>query len=130
MSTVIRTILVKESDNGIRTVNGNVIRNGSTSTIGVKGDSGPIGPQGPTGPQGPMREIRIETITLTAQHIFNKKFPLSNVPQEPLKLELTPIGGVPQVYGIDYAYENGNVSWDGLGLDGFLELNEQVIVRY
>lgn len=129
MPAVITTVIIKESDNGISTVNGNNIRNGSTS-IGIKGDPGPVGPQGPTGPQGPIRDIKVETITITAQHITNKKFALSYLPVEPTKLELTPIGGIPQVYGVDYICQNGEVLWNGLGLDGFLELNEQVIVRY
>lgn len=126
MSYSIKTVIISNTPGAVNSIN---VSN-EPLIKGVKGDPGPIGPQGPTGPQGPLRTLRVETITLNATMLSNKSFSLSNAPVEPAKIELTPIGGIQQVYGVDYQYINGVVSWNGLGLDGFLELDEQIIVRY
>lgn len=120
-----------------------IIRQGQANTVrsvvvnqGLKGDVGPAGPQGPQGapgtpgPQGPAKDINVEMITLTTTDIVNKSISLARTPDEPETIELTPIGGVTQVYGVDYIYIDGNISWGGLGLDGVLEETEQIIVRY
>lgn len=126
MSFSIKTVILTNTPGAINSIN---VSN-EPIVKGIKGDPGPIGPQGPTGPQGPMRSLNIEIVTLTSTMISNKRFNLQTAPIEPNKIELTPIGGVPQIYGIDYVYSGGYVSWDGLGLDGFLELDEQIIVKY
>lgn len=117
----IRTVILTNTPGAINSIN---VSN-EPIIKGIKGEVGPIGPQGPTGPQGPLKTINTQIITLTSTIISNKGFALQAAP-----IELIPIGGVPQIYGVDYTYSNGIVSWDGLGLDNFLELNEQVIVKY
>lgn len=71
-----------------------------------------------------------EIITLSQENIDNKSFSLSYSVLEPTKIELTPIGGIMQVYGVDYVYSLGSITWVGLGLDGFLEPGEKIFVRY
>lgn len=100
---------------------------------GAKGDAGPQGPQGLQGPPGPGGSGAIdiaEVYTLTSGNISIKGFLLTYTPADPTAIELTPIGGILQRYGVDYVYSNGYVTWDGLGLDGFLEEGEQIYVRY
>lgn len=72
-----------------------------------------------------------QTLVVTAQNVAEKKFVLSFIPEFPERIKLTPDGGPQQVYGVDYIIINRNeISWDGLGLDGFLEENELVFLSY
>jgi hypothetical protein len=114
----VRTIVVTQADNPIKKI---VINRG------LQGD---VGPEGPVGPMGPATNLVTETILLSSLDVASKSFTLSSEPLDPTQIELTPIGGILQVYGIDYVYSNGSINWSGLGLEGYLEQNEQVIVRY
>lgn len=72
-----------------------------------------------------------QTITLTNENILNKKIVLNFIPEFPERIKLTPAGGPQQVYGIDYIIINRNeLSWDGFGLDGFLEPEEIIFLNY
>ena len=72
-----------------------------------------------------------QTLTLTAQNIAEKKIVLSFIPEFPERIKLTPDGGPQQIYGIDYIIINRNeISWDGFGLDGFLEEDEIIFLNY
>ena len=119
--------------NDIKTI---IVREGPTTTLSPqtviinKGLRGDVGIQGAQGPQGPPGLLTVERVTLSSSDIASKGFNLSLIPMEPQKMELIPVGGITQVYGVDYTYINGKISWDGLGLDGFLEENEQIIVKY
>lgn len=72
----------------------------------------------------------IDNVTLSQQNIDEKKVSLSNVPAVPSAVTLLPIGGIPQVNGIDFEVVGNELSWNGLGLDNFLELGEQLIIQY
>jgi len=100
-------------------------------TAGSTGPVGPPGPQGPEGPAGPgaVSEIK-ELITISAEDQSSKSFALSQTPTTPANLNLFPLGAPKQIYGIDFTVSGATVSWNGMGLDGFLLEGEQVEVRY
>lgn len=81
-------------------------------------------PLGGTG-QGP-----VEQFTLTATNITNKNVQLTISPEVPSAVLLFPEGGIVQRYGVDYTISGDILSWDGLGLDNFLEEGEFLIVKY
>lgn len=68
--------------------------------------------------------------TLSQSDIENKKLVLAQAPSFPTSVTLTPIGGIPQANGIDFEVIGNELHWSGMGLDGFLEENEQLIVSY
>jgi hypothetical protein len=71
-----------------------------------------------------------DVITLSSGDISAKKVVLSATPSF-TNIFLQPEGGIPQVYGEDFILINGNeISWDGLGLDGFLEAGERLFISY
>lgn len=72
----------------------------------------------------------VDNVTLTQQNLDDKKVLLSSSPAVPNAVTLLPIGGIPQVNGIDFEVVGNELSWDGLGLDNFLELGEQLIIQY
>jgi hypothetical protein len=69
--------------------------------------------------------------TITSEDIAEKRIVLSFIPEFPERIKLTPDGGPLQVYGVDYIIVNRNeITWEGLGLDGFLETDEVVFINY
>lgn len=81
-------------------------------------------------PLGSGASGNIQKFTLTQQNIDNKKVTLSTEPFYPSSVTMTIVGGISQVNGIDFEVIGSDVSWDGLGLDNFLEVNEQIIIQY
>jgi hypothetical protein len=75
-------------------------------------------------------EYFYEDIILTSQQIADRKITLSRIPAFPEALLFVPVGGVAQIYGVDYTIVGNDVSWAGLGLDGFLEEGEGVRITY
>ena len=123
----IRIVVVRQPENPVRTI---VVTRTQPPIKTIIINKGKSGSPGPPGPMGPIANLIIDGISLTDNNIATKSFPLSETPYDPTTMELTPIGGIVQRYGIDYIYSNGYIVWSGLGLDGFLETNEQVTVRY
>ena len=72
----------------------------------------------------------VATITLTQQDIDNKKVTLSTEPFYPDAVTMTIVGGISQVNGIDFEVIGSDISWDGLGLDNFLEISDTLIIQY
>lgn len=72
----------------------------------------------------------VEFVTLTQEDIDDKQVTLSNTPLSPSTVMVTPEGGIPQINGVDYIITGNILSWDSLGLDGFLEVNEVLIVQH
>jgi hypothetical protein len=70
------------------------------------------------------------TITLLEGDIENKRVVLEIEPMQPSSVLVVPFGGPPQVNGIDYTISGNVLSWDGLGLDGFLEKDEIILVQF
>lgn len=81
----------------------------------------------------PAGEVKSKTelIVLTQANIDGKKIPLSSTPIYST-FTLVPEGALPQRNGIDFVYveSDNSISWAGLGLDGFLEINETLEVTY
>lgn len=72
----------------------------------------------------------VKRIELTQQDIDNKFVTLSPTPLVSSAVLLTPEGGIPQTYGIDYVVVGNQLRWEGLGLDNFLDLTDVLIVQY
>jgi hypothetical protein len=74
--------------------------------------------------------IQTEIFTLSALDISNKFLSLSTEPQSGECVSLFPVGGLMQVNGVDFDVVGNVLSWNGLGLDGFLEENDIVVIKY
>lgn len=72
----------------------------------------------------------VSVITLTQQDIQSKSVTLENAPPIPSLVSLTPEGGIPQIYGIDYTVSGNILSWNNLGLDNYLDAGETIVVSY
>jgi hypothetical protein len=72
-----------------------------------------------------------DSFTLTSNQInVAKSVILTFTPSAGYEPKLLPIGGIEQQYGIDYTVTGTTLLWDGLGLDGFLEIGEILKVSY
>lgn len=73
-----------------------------------------------------------ELIELTEQMISDKGFVLQSTPLFLGQISLEFINGTRQIYGIDFVVNLSTkfLSWDGLGLDGFVEQGDVVFVTY
>lgn len=69
-------------------------------------------------------------ITLTPTDITNKSITLPSAPAYPSSVSFLPDGGPHQRYGVDYSVSGSILSWDGLGLENFLESGETITVTY
>lgn len=72
----------------------------------------------------------VEVRVLTQEEIDEKRIILSAIPSNPMSVILTPEGGPAQRNTIDFDVVGSMVSWDNLGLDTFLEVNEVLLVQY
>ncbi len=90
-----------------------------------------------TGPNGKIPNSLIppsaehEIHYLTQDQIDNSRIILSKTPVYN-SIRFIPDGALPQRNSIDFAYRglDNSVAWDGLELDGFLELGELVEIFY
>lgn len=71
-----------------------------------------------------------ELITLTQENIDNKSITISRAPLSENFISVEIIGGITQLYGVDYEVAGTTLSWDGLGLDGFVEVGDIIVVNY
>lgn len=72
----------------------------------------------------------LELITLTQVDIDNKYVEMSAIPTEPANVKLQIVGGISQLYGNDFIITGNILSWDGLGLDNFLEVNDTLFIQF
>lgn len=72
----------------------------------------------------------VEKIELTQQDIDNKYVTLSQTPLVSSAVVVNIDGGIPQLNGIDYIVNNNIISWNEMGLDGFLEETDVLIIQY
>lgn len=70
------------------------------------------------------------TVTLTQTDILNKYIVLPTIPFFPERVNVTPIEGIGQVNGIDFQVNGNILSWNGLGLDNFLEEHDVLIIQH
>jgi hypothetical protein len=71
-----------------------------------------------------------EIITLTEEIVLNKQLTLSETPSTGSAVALVPVGGPPQIDGIDFIVLGNIVSWVDLGLDGILESGDKLVFYY
>lgn len=73
---------------------------------------------------------RVAVLVLNEDMIANKTVALPNAPTDPNSVLLIPVGGIPQVYGLDYIVSGETLTWKQMGLDNFLEPNDILILHY
>lgn len=117
VTTAERVALVLQSAEIVYDTDNNVYYGGDGATTGGY-------------PLGSGASKVVEIITLTAQNILDKNVTLGSAPPIPNLVSLTPEGGIPQIYGIDYSVSGSVLSWNGLGLDNYLAANEIIVVSY
>lgn len=71
-----------------------------------------------------------EVFTLTQTNISESKLTLNHTPIDPEGLSFLPDGGILQRYGVDYTIVGNDIIWSGMGLDGFLEVNDIIRITY
>jgi hypothetical protein len=72
----------------------------------------------------------VEKIELTQDDINNKYVTLAQTPLVPSAVIIDISGGTSQLNGIDYEIIGNKVSWNELGLDGFLDNTDVLIIQY
>lgn len=72
----------------------------------------------------------VEAIELTSQNIEEKSVTLRQTPLAPSAVVVTVDGGISQINGIDYRVDGNIISWNELGLDGFLDNTDVLIIQY
>ena len=75
-------------------------------------------------------KLKKETISLNQGNIDTKKVTLIHDPQDVENIIFIPQGGIEQIYDVDFTVKGKEVHWNGLGLDGFLELDDIINVIY
>ena len=74
--------------------------------------------------------LKYDRFVLTVQHIETKQVQLSAKVTRSRSVIFLPEGGIPQFPNIDFKTDCNRLYWDGLGLDGFLEVGEAVHIYY
>jgi hypothetical protein len=74
--------------------------------------------------------LRTEKIILTQQNVDDMEISLLKMPHYSESVTLIPVGGIPQVNGIDFDVIDNIISWENLGLQGVLEAGDMVVVHY
>jgi hypothetical protein len=72
----------------------------------------------------------VDKIELTQEDIANKFVTLSQTPLVSDAVMVNIDGGIPQINGIDFIVEGNKISWSDLGLDGFLEETDVLVIQY
>ena len=72
----------------------------------------------------------VDPVVVTTEHIAAKSLALSETPivEPDVTIEIKDAPG--QFYGDDYIVIGSDLSWNGLGLDGILEVGDKITVRY
>lgn len=71
-----------------------------------------------------------EDVILSAQNIADAKITLTKMPVMPETTFFFPAEGIMQRYGVDYKIVGKDITWSGMGLDGFLEESEEIRIFY
>lgn len=81
-------------------------------------------------PIGSNSGFGFERIQITQQNLIDKYVTLEFPPATPGSVILDMEGGIKQVNGVDYEILGDKVSWDGLGLDGFIDETDVLLIQY
>lgn len=76
------------------------------------------------------QDWQTEAFTLTQADILQKKITLQYLPKSSQAVRFVPDGGPEQRLGVDYIVTGSEIIWNGLTLDGFLEIGETIRVIY
>lgn len=74
--------------------------------------------------------FRSYSLSLTQQNINDKFVTLPYTPVEPTDLVLDIKNGIKQINGVDFEVTGNILSWNGLGLDNFLEEHDVLIIQH
>lgn len=74
--------------------------------------------------------FRSYALTITLQNINDKFVVLPYTPVLPDEVLLDIKNGIKQINGIDFEVSGNILSWDGMGLDNFLEINDVLLVQH
>lgn len=81
-----------------------------------------------------LKEItsrKIEYITLTPEHIQNKKIILDNLPINPQYVQVdVKEGGGPLFFGEDFIIDGRNLTWDGYEFDFIASVDDKIRIVY
>lgn len=119
ITTIQRQTLLLDVSELVYDVDQNIFYGGDGVTVGGL----PIGSNVGT-------SITPQRIELTQQDIDNKYVILNIAPLYPNTVGLTCENGIPQINGVDFIVNGNILSWDGLGLDNFLDNTDVLIVQY
>jgi hypothetical protein len=72
----------------------------------------------------------VEQFELDLVDILNKEITLLDTPMTPQFVLLQVDGGAPAFYSLDFTVSGNVLSWNGLRLDGLLEVGDRVQVIY
>lgn len=70
------------------------------------------------------------TLTVTENDVINKYIILPYPPLDTSSVIVTPGGGIPQINGIDYQIIGDRLYWGDMGLDGFIEKDDVLMVQH
>ena len=74
---------------------------------------------------------KVDVITIRPEHMANKRITLTKPPISWEKIRVAPEGGPNQIFYKDFIIQNDNeLVWDGLGLDGLLEVGDTLVIEY
>lgn len=74
--------------------------------------------------------LQVEMITLDSTMISNKELSLLHAVTSPAETLVFLDGGSVQKYGIDFTVSSNILSWDGLGLETIINVNDVLILQY
>lgn len=77
-------------------------------------------------------ERQTTKIVVTEEMVTNKQISLGVAPLYPDTVSLEFVNGTEQLYGIDFIFiaETATIAWTGLGLDGFIEQDDVLLITH
>ena len=75
-------------------------------------------------------KIKTEKLVITQAIIDNKNISLQKQPTNPNDILFLPEGGIRQNYGTEFTLLGNVLTWENLGLDGFLEVDDIINITY
>lgn len=102
----------------------------TASVIDISGSSNTTNIVSVVSPSTSSSGVTLERLELSSNNISTKQIELNKSPSDPASVVVFPEGGIPQFAGIDFVVTDNILSWNQLGLDGFLESGEVIIVQY
>jgi hypothetical protein len=75
-------------------------------------------------------KVKTEKLVITQAIIDNKSISLQKQPTNPNDILFLPEGGIRQNYGTEFTLSGNVLTWENLGLDGFLEVDDIINITY